>query len=252
MKNKKYYFAYGSNMNLEQMKHRCPNSTVKDNFELEGLELEFKSQGFGSFATVKQNENCKTPVVMWEITEKDELNLDRYEGCPNFYRKEYITVEFDDEIHDVLIYVMNDQSYGIPSKGYIDVIEEGYKSAGFDTDILYDYLKKSNMKIEGLSLFEKLGDNGINGNYSRENVKFIKEYFNEGDEIELLSDMVGEKNMPKGLKGTVRTVDDNATIHMSWENGRGLGLTGVDKFKKIELEQTFDEEMIIDEEMGMF
>ena len=31
----RYYFAYGSNMNLEQMKYRCPAAEVVENVRLE-------------------------------------------------------------------------------------------------------------------------------------------------------------------------------------------------------------------------
>lgn len=263
MKNKKYYFAYGSNMNLEQMKYRCPNSKVKDSFFLEGFELEFKNQGLGTYATVKKSENSKVPVVMWEITEQDESTLDRYEGCPSFYRKEYVSIEFNDEVHDVLIYIMNDQRYGIPSKEYIHAIEEGYISAGFDTEILYDYLKKSNMKIEESNLKKRLGDDVMFKNYNKEKIKLLKEQYKKGDIVELLDDMDGEVNMFAGLRGEVRAVDDIGSIHVLWSNGRTLGLTSVDRFKKVEQEQIIDnkleseeeleaiEELEVDEEMEM-
>lgn len=32
-----YYFAYGSNMNLDQMAYRCPAASVVENVRLEGL-----------------------------------------------------------------------------------------------------------------------------------------------------------------------------------------------------------------------
>ena len=35
----RYYFAYGSNMNLEQMKYRCPAAEVVENVRLEDYRL---------------------------------------------------------------------------------------------------------------------------------------------------------------------------------------------------------------------
>ena len=39
---KKLYIAYGSNINLEQMAHRCPNSKVVSKEMMQCYELEFR------------------------------------------------------------------------------------------------------------------------------------------------------------------------------------------------------------------
>lgn len=36
-----YYFAYGSNMNLDQMAYRCPAASVVENVRLDGYRLTF-------------------------------------------------------------------------------------------------------------------------------------------------------------------------------------------------------------------
>lgn len=43
-----YYFAYGSNMNLDQMAYRCPAASVVENVKLEGYRLTFCGRGKGS------------------------------------------------------------------------------------------------------------------------------------------------------------------------------------------------------------
>lgn len=67
---------------------------------------------------------------------------------------------------------------------------------------------------------------------SREEVKIRKENFKEGDTVKLTKDMEGEVDMPMGLEGKVRFVDDIGTIHVSWENGRTLGITLEDSCTK--------------------
>ena len=53
-----------------------------------------------------------------------------------------------------------------------------------------------------------------------------------GTRIELLSTMDDQQGVEKGTKGTVILVDDIGTVHMKWDNGRGLGLIpGEDNFK---------------------
>ena len=47
-------------------------------------------------------------------------------------------------------------------------------------------------------------------------LKEIREMYPEGTQI-VLTEMAGESQMPYGLKGTVKFVDDAGQIHMSWE-----------------------------------
>lgn len=62
----------------------------------------------------------------------------------------------------------------------------------------------------------------------------IREMYPEGTLIEL-EEMKGEPQMPYGMKGTVRFVDDMGQIHMRWENGSSLALSiEEDTFNKIE------------------
>ena len=55
------------------------------------------------------------------------------------------------------------------------------------------------------------------------NVERIREMYPEGTQI-ILQEMQGENQMPYGLKGTVKFVDDAGQIHMRWENGSSLAL----------------------------
>jgi hypothetical protein len=66
---------------------------------------------------------------------------------------------------------------------------------------------------------------------NRKQVERIKERYPIGTRIELLSTMDDVQGVERGTKGTVVGVDDMGTIHMKWDNGRGLGLIpGEDNF----------------------
>ena len=53
----KLYFAYGSNINLEQMAYRCPTAQVVGPVTLEGYELLFRGNARGSgVATIAPKE----------------------------------------------------------------------------------------------------------------------------------------------------------------------------------------------------
>ena len=62
----------------------------------------------------------------------------------------------------------------------------------------------------------------------------LKKQYPSGTRIELLSSMNDIQPIESGSKGTVIAVDDIGTIHMRWDNGRGLGLIpGDDHFRVI-------------------
>ena len=148
---KSIYLAYGSNMSLQQMYHRCPDAEPIGKGFIKGWRLMFKGSQSGNYATIEKEEGCTVPVVVWAISEKDEERLDRYEGWPHFYVKE--TVEFD-YIGDRpgrrakgegMVYIMppDESTLGLPSQRYFDVLMEGYQRFGLDLKILLEALDYS-------------------------------------------------------------------------------------------------------------
>ena len=89
---KRYYIAYGSNLNVQQMRWRCPGARIIGTAELQDYRLLFKGSKTGSYLTVEPEKGCTVPVAVWEVTEQDELALDRYEGYPSFYYKTEMTL----------------------------------------------------------------------------------------------------------------------------------------------------------------
>ena len=76
------YFAYGSNIDLEQMARRCPAAQVVGPATLENYELAFRGSGF---ATIMPKEGSVVHGLLWSITPLCEQALDRYEGYPRHY-----------------------------------------------------------------------------------------------------------------------------------------------------------------------
>ena len=73
----RYYFAYGSNMNLEQMKYRCPAAEVVENVRLENYRLAFRGRAPGNgVATVLPEKGSYVEGVLWKITEACEKSLE--------------------------------------------------------------------------------------------------------------------------------------------------------------------------------
>ena len=138
MEYKRLYIAYGSNINLEQMAHRCPNSKIVRKEMLKGYELEFRG-----VATIVPNDKSEVPILIWEIDGRDEHSLDRYEGFPNLYRKELFEIEVDGEKKECMAYLMNKGQISPPTSYYYNVINQGYEANGMDTSYLRAALERS-------------------------------------------------------------------------------------------------------------
>lgn len=119
------YIAYGSNLNHEQMARRCPAARFLEAFELDGWALVFRG-----VADIEPREGASVWVGAWEITDACERALDRYEGFPNMYRKEWLDVDGT----EYMVYVMNSTDVRKPSSGYVRTIQDGYADCGMPTD----------------------------------------------------------------------------------------------------------------------
>ena len=132
----KLYFAYGSNINLEQMAYRCPDAHVVRPVILENYELLFRGNTRGNgVATIAPREGSKVHGLLWRITPACEQSLDFYEGYPRLYEKEQVTVR-DDRGRQltVMAYVMTGgerwMSPMMPSAFYYRGIQDGYRQNG--------------------------------------------------------------------------------------------------------------------------
>ena len=140
---KRYYLAYGSNLNVEQMRWRCPNTVPLGTAEIKDYRLLFKGSQSGAYLTIEESEGSSVPVAVWAVTEADEAKLDRYEGYPRFYYKTEMDITYkglktrrNRKAH-AFVYIMHeDRPFGIPSQMYVDTCIEGYRDFGFDRSIL--------------------------------------------------------------------------------------------------------------------
>ena len=110
---------------------------------LAGWELLFRG-----CATIAPNPKKNTPVLVWEISERDEKNLDTFEGYPTYYRKEELNIELlregaEPEMVTAMVYIMeNDFGRRAPSLHYYKVLHDGYKTFKFPMHILESALKE--------------------------------------------------------------------------------------------------------------
>lgn len=141
----KNYIAYGSNMDEEQMKFRCPDSKIVGTGKIKNFRLMFKGSFSGNYATIEPEKNFEVPVLIWKISAADEKKLDRYEGFPNFYYKKEIEVETSDgkKIFGTVYIMHEERELGQPTEFYYNVLRDAYEKFNFDLKILEDALNFS-------------------------------------------------------------------------------------------------------------
>ena len=128
------YFAYGSNLNLFQMKRRCKDSAFLKKYELKGYKLNFRSKYRA--ADIEKSKNSIVPGALFEISKSDEKKLDVYEDYPILYKKLY----FKYYNKTVMTYIMVDNTeFRYPTERYLNVVKQGYK----DCKLNFNYLTKA-------------------------------------------------------------------------------------------------------------
>lgn len=131
---KRLYVAYGSNLNIRQMRHRCPHARLYGTGVIEDYELQFKGRPTSAFATIAPKEGSIVPVAVWEIDQMDEKFLDSYEGYPTHYFKQDVSVKLEDQNVTAMVYIMDlKMEFGMPSSYYYKTVHKGYIDCGLDT-----------------------------------------------------------------------------------------------------------------------
>lgn len=73
----------------------------------------------------------------------------------------------------------------------------------------------------------------MSGYPSKAKIEYLREQYPRGTRV-VCDSMEDFQGVPDGMTGTVDCVDDIGTVHVSWDNGSGLGLVyGEDRFHKI-------------------
>lgn len=136
---RKFYLAYGSNLNMDQMAWRCPKAEPVGTASLEGWQLQFRGSWSGFYLSIDPCDGSSVPVGVWCITDDDEAALDCYEGFPTFYYKQTVKVRLQPfsggKPHSIraMVYIMRDgRPIGLPSPSYVRTCARGYVDFGFD------------------------------------------------------------------------------------------------------------------------
>lgn len=116
------YFAYGSNLNLTEMSHRCPSAEFLGVGVIEGFELEFRN-----YLSISPNPNSSISVGVFNIKNKDDWkSLDLYEGYPDLYYKKELECRLNDNRIKGTIYIMQENELTYPHNSFSKHIGDWY------------------------------------------------------------------------------------------------------------------------------
>jgi gamma-glutamylcyclotransferase (GGCT)/AIG2-like uncharacterized protein YtfP len=135
------YFAYGSNLNLEQMRSRCPDAKFAGIAEAPGYNLKFsvRTKEFG-WCNIEENESSFVPGCLWLLTDKCLKSLDHHEEHPLLYQRQeiFVTNSLGDAISAITYIMPMSFPDAPPKEEYVQRVRKGYE----DCKLSIDYLEQ--------------------------------------------------------------------------------------------------------------
>lgn len=148
---RKYYVAYGSNLNKLEMEKRCPDAKIIGVSEILNHTLAFRGEEGEAYLTIEEKGGSLVPVAIWEVSAEDEVALDEYEDYPNLYFKKEIELPIwntdteEESVENCFVYIMEEnRAKALPTKEYMECCLQGYKDFDFDEGCLNDAFKQVN------------------------------------------------------------------------------------------------------------
>ena len=141
------YFAFGSNLYPPQMAERCPGSRVLQPGVLKGYRLAFSGYSTrweGGVATIVAEPFREVQGLLYDLTEEDQRNLDRFEGFPTVYDRLQVSVGGrDGKLHSAMTYQKRNSDITPPSLSYFHQIWKAYRSLQLDEAFLLQAVEDS-------------------------------------------------------------------------------------------------------------
>ncbi|MBN1592074.1 MAG: gamma-glutamylcyclotransferase [Candidatus Coatesbacteria bacterium] len=133
------YFAYGSNMDFEQMRKRCPSTITITKASLLNHRLaftRFSDIRNGGVADVIPSETELVEGVTYDISDEDTVKLDVFENvAEGFYSRMDVRVTLPaGEIIEVFTYKATEEGEFKPTKAYMAHLINGAKYHGLSSE----------------------------------------------------------------------------------------------------------------------
>jgi gamma-glutamylcyclotransferase len=136
------YFAYGSNLDDEQMRARCASAQAVARAALPNHTLTFggfSQRWGGAVASVARARGARVEGLLYQLADADLRALDRFEGHPFAYTRVVKRV-LDEQGRQrrVMLYLQLQDPFvpWEPPPGYYNVLRRAYDRLGFDVAAL--------------------------------------------------------------------------------------------------------------------
>lgn len=127
-----YYFAFGSNMDLERVVYRNLSFEKRESAKLIDYNLLFNKKAYGeygqTFANIEPKEGSFVEGILYHTNEESIDILDDYEACPDHYTREFINVvTANNETVEAITYIANPRQIGNgkPTRRYLNFLLAG-------------------------------------------------------------------------------------------------------------------------------
>ena len=139
----RYYWAYGSNLSIAQMRLRCPRAVKVGRLFGRCVRLAFRGAADVDIVVGKPDVIC--PGGLWKITPECEAALDRWEGViKGTYAKWFFEAEVEKgKTENVLFYKKISNGLIPPRDDYYRTILRGYKDFNLDPKYLVKARKRA-------------------------------------------------------------------------------------------------------------
>ena len=123
------HFAYGSNMCAALLRRRCPGARLEGRACLPGYRFIIMRTGYASVMAAPGG--C-VHGLLWRLTPRDVAVLNAYENLDGgLYRAMTVAVVAQRRRQAALVYVGRDRTRGRPRPGYLDMVTQAARDAGF-------------------------------------------------------------------------------------------------------------------------
>jgi len=140
-----WYFAYGSNLDINGM-----HSRVGDWPEAHPAVLYGFLRTFAGAADIRPNATSQVFGAIYLLSESQMQKLDRYEGAPRIYRRINIAVSSGNQTLPAIAYqYATPRPFSAPSQMYLDTIKKGLLAYGYGNEQIRLLCHEANFSFGG-------------------------------------------------------------------------------------------------------